>query len=121
MSNGISLGFAAYPVADIERATAFYRAVVGLGEATVLNDDYAEFDLGNAAFGLDAGGEALGITPGSAFSAAFEVEDYEKTLQRLRSHGADVFHELETSICRVAFVRDSEGNGFTIHKTKAVP
>src|ERR1700722_11489207 len=70
VSRGITLGFAAYPVADIGRAIAFYRDTVGLGEATVMNDDYAEFDLGNAAFGLDASTAALGVEPGSAFSAA---------------------------------------------------
>jgi len=118
MSNGISFGFTAYPVADIERAKAFYRDVVGLGEANVFSDDYVEFDLGNAAFGLDATGEALGFPPGSASGVAFEIGDYEAALERLRSHGADVFHEFDGPTCRVAFVRDSEGNGFTIHQLK---
>ena len=119
MSRGITLGFAAYPVADMGRAIAFYRDAVGLGAATVMNDDYAEFDLGNAAFGLDASTAALGVAPGSAFSAAFEVEDYEGTLERIREHGASILGEFDGPICRATFVRDSEGNGFTIHAAKA--
>ena len=118
MSRDISFGFAAYPVADLERAVAFYRDAVGLGDAHVLNDDYAEFDLGNCAFGLDASSEALGIAPGSASGAAFEVQDYEATLQRLHSNNAVVFKEFDGPIGRAAFVRDSEGNRFTIHKSK---
>lgn len=118
MSTRISFGFAAYPVADLERAKAFYRDTIGLGDANVLNDDYVEFDLGNAAFGLDAGSEALGIAPGSASGVAFEVHDYEATLERLRYDNAVVFNEFDGPVCRAAFVRDSEGNLFTIHKAK---
>ena len=108
----------AYPVADLERATAFYRDALGLGNPNVLNDDYAEFDLGNAAFGLDASSDALGIAPGSASGAAFEVHEYEAALERLRSHGAIIFNEFDGPICRAAFVRDSEGNLFAIHESK---
>ncbi len=118
MERALSLGFVAYPVADLERVRAFYRDVVGLGEAAMLNVDWAEFDLGNATFALEGSADALGITPGSASGAAFEVDDYDAVVRRLRKHGADIFNQYDGPTCRAAFVRDPEGNKFIIHKRK---
>jgi predicted enzyme related to lactoylglutathione lyase len=118
MERALSLGFVAYPVADFGRAIAFYRDVVGLGEATIFNTDWAEFDLGNATFALEGSAAALGIPPGSASGAAFEVNDYDAAVERLREHGAGVFNEFDGPTCRAAFVRDPEGNAFIIHARK---
>jgi predicted enzyme related to lactoylglutathione lyase len=118
MERALLLGFVAYPVADLERARAFYRDVVGLGEATMLNVDWAEFDLGNATFALEGSADALGIAPGSASGAAFEVDDYDAVVGRLREHGAGIFNEFDGPACRAAFVRDPEGNAFIIHARK---
>jgi predicted enzyme related to lactoylglutathione lyase len=118
MERPLSLAFVAYPVADFERARAFYRDVVGLGDATMMNVDWAEFDLGNGTFALEGSATALGIPPGSASGAAFEVSDYDAAVGRLREHGAAIFNEFDGTTCRAAFVRDPEGNAFIIHKRK---
>jgi predicted enzyme related to lactoylglutathione lyase len=119
MANVKALAFVVYPVADLERGKAFYRDTVGLGEPRMLHDAWAEFDLGGSTFALASGGEALGITPGSAFSAAFEVDDLDAAVERLRSHGAAILNEYDGPTCRAAFARDSEGNGFSLHRLKA--
>lgn len=118
MERAPALGFVAYPVADLDRAKAFYRDVVGLGEAQTLNVDWAEFDLGNATFALEGSGDALGIAPGSASGAAFEVDDYDAVVRRLREHRADVFNEYDGPTCRAAFVRDPDRNAFIVHQRK---
>jgi catechol 2,3-dioxygenase-like lactoylglutathione lyase family enzyme len=84
----------------------------------MLNVDWAEFDLGNATFALEGSATALGIAPGSASGAAFEVGDYDTVVRRLRQHGANVFNEFDGPTCRAAFVRDPDGNAFIIHQRK---
>lgn len=118
MSGKVTLGFVTYPVSDMERAKAFYRDAVGLGEPAMLHGAWAEFDLGNSVFTLAQGGEELGIKPGGAFSASFEVDDYEGAVERLRAHGATVLDDYDGPTCRATFARDPDGNGFTVHRLK---
>lgn len=118
MANSTSLAFVTYPVSDMERAKDFYERVVGLGEPKMLHDAWAEFDLGNCTFALSDGGEAIGVKAGSAFSAAFEVEDVQAALERLRSHGVAIVTDYDGPTCRAAFARDPDGNGFAIHQLK---
>ena len=60
------LAFVAYYVRDMARARRFYGETLGLRPGELCNDDWIEFDLGNATFALDGSGEALGIVPGSS-------------------------------------------------------
>lgn len=113
-----SVAFTIYPVADLERAKAFYRDVVGLSEPTTLTERWAEFDVGGSTFAVATGGEAIGVTAGSAFSIAFEVENLEDAINRLRSHGAQVDEPFEVPTCRACFARDPDGNRFGLHQIK---
>jgi predicted enzyme related to lactoylglutathione lyase len=110
------LAFVAYYVRDMTRARAFYGDVLGLRPGQWFNDDWIEFDLGNATFALDGTGEELGITPGTSSGAAFEVEDIAAMRLRLLDAGAEVTEIYEFPPCRACFARDTEGNRFTIHQ-----
>lgn len=112
------LGFVVYPVIDLEKSKAFYRDAVGLGEASTLHERWAEFELDGGVFALATGGEAIGIAPGSAFAVAFEVDDFDASLERLRAHGGNAEEPFEAPTCRACFARDPDGNRFSLHKLK---
>jgi predicted enzyme related to lactoylglutathione lyase len=106
-------------VRDMEKARAFYGDVVGLTPGELNNDDFVEFDLGNATFALDSSGDALGISAGTSSGAAFEVEDVDGARQRLIDNGAVVTEVYEFPTCRICFAQDPEGNRFALHKRKS--
>jgi predicted enzyme related to lactoylglutathione lyase len=112
------LAFVAYYVRDMPRARRFYGDVLGLRPGEWFNDDWVEFDLGNATFALDGTGEELGIMPGTSSGAAFEVDDVAAMRRRLIDAGAEVTEAYEFPPCWTCFARDAEGNRFTIHQRK---
>lgn len=112
------LAFVVYYVRDLPKARAFYRDVLGLREGALSNDEWFEFDLGNATFALDSTGEALGIQPGSSSGAAFEVDDVAAVRARLADAGARVTDVYDFPPCQAAFARDPDGNRFIVHRRK---
>jgi catechol 2,3-dioxygenase-like lactoylglutathione lyase family enzyme len=112
------LSFIAYYVRDVARARRFYGEVLGLVPGDWFNDEWIEFDLGNATFALDGTGEELGIPPGSSAGAGFEVDDIEVMRGRLIAAGVEASEIYEFPPCRACFARDPEGNRFTIHQRR---
>lgn len=113
-----SVAFVVYPVADLERAKTFYRDAVGLGEPHTLHERWVEFDVGGTTFALATGGEELGMPPGSGFSIAFETQDFEAALKRLKEKGGQVDEPFEAPTCRAFFAKDPDGNRFALHQLK---
>ncbi len=113
------LSFVVYYVCDVMKARRFYGEVVGLRAGEWFNDDWIEFDLGNATFALDATGEELGITSGTSSGAAFEVDDIRAMRQRLLDAGVEATDVYEFPPCWTCFARDPEGNRFILHQRKA--
>lgn len=112
------LAFVAYYVRDMSRARRFYGETLGLRPGEWFDDDWIEYDLGNATFALDGSGEALGIEPGSSSGAAFEVDDVAAARARLIEAGTRVTEIHEFPPCWTCFARDLEGNRFVIHQLK---
>jgi predicted enzyme related to lactoylglutathione lyase len=112
------MAFVAYSVRDVPKARDFYRDVVGLTPGDAFGDEWVEFNVGSATFGL-GNGEPLGIPPGSTFAATFEVDDLVAERERLVAAGVPITEMHETPICWVAFVTDPEGNKFGLHQRKA--
>jgi predicted enzyme related to lactoylglutathione lyase len=112
------MAFVAYPVNDIARAVAFYRDVVGLRPAGLSSDYWVEFDAGDTTFGVGRA-EGLGIAPGSAFSAAFEVDDLARVRERIAARGVEVTEIREGPVCASCFATDPDGNRFALHQRKA--
>lgn len=111
------LAFIAYSVKDVPGAIKFYRDVVGLKPGGMFGDHWAEFDIGDATFGV-GNGESIGIMAGSQASAAFEVDDIAAERERLAALGAPVTDVFESPVCRSCFVTDPEGNRFALHQRK---
>jgi predicted enzyme related to lactoylglutathione lyase len=112
------MAFVAYSVRDVPAAIAFYRDVMGLTPGDSFSDHWAEFDVGGTTFGI-GNGEPLGITPGTSFSAVFEVDDIRADRERLIAAGVPVSEIHESPICFSVFVTDPDGNRFGIHQRKA--
>jgi predicted enzyme related to lactoylglutathione lyase len=111
------MAFVAYSVKDVPRAIKFYRDVVGLQPGRMFSDQWAEFDVGPTTFGV-GNGESIGIIPGTAFSAAFEVDDAAAMRERLAAQGATVSDLMDSPVCVSCFVTDPDGNRFSIHTRK---
>ena len=113
------VAFTMYPVKDIKRAQEFYENVVGLGEGQeAVGGDWVEFDLPEGGcFAITT--MAAGVSPSSnaGGSVAFEVDDIEAEVERLKSEGVKIeVDTFTTPVCRLAIALDSEGNSFTIHQ-----
>src|ERR1700691_1756429 len=108
------MAFIAYSVRDVPKAREFYRDVLGLTEGDTASDHWVEFEVGSTTFGI-GNGEPLGIGPGSAFSATFEVDNVAAERERLVGRGIEVTDINDFPNCYSAFVTDPEGNKFGIH------
>lgn len=113
-----SIGFVSYPVQDMARAKKFYEEMFDLKqnpEFDASNENWAEYLIGDSALSL---GKMEGWEPSTNGGAvAFEVEDFDAMIKRLKDAGATFILEPQKfPNCQMAFIKDSEGNAITIHK-----
>ena len=115
------VAFTMFPVKDTRRARAFYedRLRLRVGSHSD-NGVWTEYDL--------PGGGCLALfnhpdpksaeAPGGA-SIAFEVEDLDLLVSRLRSEGVKFkVDDVRSPVCRMAVMQDTEGNTIILHKLK---
>ena len=115
------VAFTMFPVKDTKRARAFYEDTLHLIVGSHSdNDVWTEYDL--------PGGGCLALfnhpdpnsaaAPGGA-SIAFEVEDLDALVERLKGEGVKFQAEdVQSPVCRMAIMKDSEGNTIILHKLK---
>ena len=115
------VAFTMFPVKDTSRARAFYEQTLGLSVGSHdKNGHWTEYDL--------PGGGCLALfnhpdpnaasAPGGA-SIAFEVEDLDALVARLKSAGVQFMSDnVESPVCHMAFLKDTEGNSIVLHKLK---
>ena len=114
------IAFTMYPVQDTERARAFYEGTLGLTVGRVsANGTWTEYDL--------PGGGCLALyctqdmAPSASAGAcvAFEVADLDALTARLKAAGVEFKSGIiDTPVCRMSVVLDSEGNAFMLHELK---
>lgn len=117
------VAFTMYPVTDVSRARDFYENRLGLKPGSVGNQGeqyWIEYDL--------AGGGCFALTnfteekpsASAGGTVAFEVEDLDRLMADLKSHGvefrSDVIHG---PACRMAVCLDTEGNSLLLHQLNA--
>jgi predicted enzyme related to lactoylglutathione lyase len=118
----VEIAFTGYPITDIQRARAFYEDVLKLKSSwTVENGDrhWIEYDLGPSTFAIS--NMSPDWKPSSDGPAiAFEVEDFDSAVTSLRANNVRFTLEpLETPVCRMAIIKDPDGNSICIHKRHA--
>jgi predicted enzyme related to lactoylglutathione lyase len=115
------VAFTMYPVTDMPRARAFYEEVLGLGPSrSGATSPWVEFDL--------AGGGCLAITtvtPNEPIASAggtiaFEVDNLPAMVADLKAKGVAFAAEgIESPVCRMAIIKDPDGNAIILHKLKS--
>ena len=108
-----------YMAKDPNRAIAFYRDVLGLELQSLAPDnDGGEFELlDGSTFGLWVGSDTT--TPFQPSNGVlFAVDDLEAAVSTLEARGIKVITRLETPVCSMALIHDSEGNIVTLHKRR---
>ena len=114
-----AIGFVAIPVTDIKCARSFYEGILGLSVAEeMMGGKWIEYSVGDDTLAIANVGETW--TPSDqGTGAAFEVEDFDAAIKRLKERQVPFAVEpFETPCCHMAIVQDPDGNKLMIHKLK---
>ena len=123
MSIGVKeIAFIGYPVTDFEKSRAFYGDVLGLKEATVMeNEDgphWVEYDIHGSTLALAPAGDHWKPDPNGG-GVSLEVEDIDAALAHLRENGNEPMMDVgDFPQCRIAVIQDPDGNGIALHQRK---
>lgn len=115
------VAFTMYPVENMERARNFYEKTLGLALSKVsANGAWIEYDLpGGGCFAITTLAQGVSPSDNSGGSIAFEVEDLDGLVGRLKREEVKFKLDIFASpVCRMAVIIDSEGNALTLHQIK---
>ena len=114
------VAFTMYPIADTQRARHFYEVTLGLVPGSKSsNGTWTEYDLpGGGCLALFRSDDLQpSSTAGGA--VAFEVEDLDALIARLKEAGVRFKAEMiHSPVCRMSVILDSEGNSILLHQLK---
>jgi len=114
-----AIGFVGIPVTDLKRARSFYEEVLGLKVSEeMMGGKWIEYAVGDDTLAIANVGDHW--TPSDqGTGAAFEVEDFDEAIERLKDRFVGFVAEpFETPCCYMAVVKDPDGNKLMIHKLK---
>jgi len=113
------IAFVAYPVTDMARARKFYEGVLSLKPNAPVKPDvpWVEYDIGPGTLGIGSSPQWLPSQDG--VSAALEVDDFDAAVAALREHKVPIMvGPMDLPSCRMATVRDPDGNKIMLHQRK---
>ena len=114
-----AIGFVAVPVTNIGQARSFYEEVLGLRTSDeMMGGKWIEYAVGDDTLAIANMSDTW--TPSDqGTGAAFEVEDFDDAIDRLKDqHVRFATEPFETPCCYMAVVQDPDGNKLIIHKLK---
>jgi predicted enzyme related to lactoylglutathione lyase len=112
------VAFTMYPVVDPTRARRFYEETLGLTRGSeAASGTWTEYDLpGGGCLALYATKD-IKPSAGAGGSIAFEVEDLDALVTRLKTAGVQFkAEEIKSPVCRMSIILDSEGNSIILHQ-----
>jgi predicted enzyme related to lactoylglutathione lyase len=113
------IAFTMYPVKDMARARKFYEKGLGLKMTKNYDDAWVEYHLSGACFAITTMAKAVKPATNRGGSIAFEVKGVDAAVSKLRKHGAkQLVKAFDTPVCRMAILKDSEGNALMVHAKK---
>ncbi len=114
-----SIGFVGIPVTDLKRARGFYEDVLGLKTSDeMMSGRWVEYAVGDDTLAIANVSDAWRPSD-QGTGAAFEVEDFDDAIKRLKDrHVRFAAEPFETPCCHMAVVQDPDGNKLIIHKLK---
>ena len=113
------LAFVGTPVTDMKRARSFYEDVLGLKVSDeMMGGRWVEYSLGNNTLAVaSVGPDWLPSAQGTG--AALEVDNFDNAIKWLRDRKVPFSTEpFESPCCRMAIIKDPDGNQIVIHKLK---
>ena len=115
-----AIGFVAIPVTDIPQARKFYEDVLGLKVSDeMMGGKWIEYAVGENTLAI-ANVSDTWRPSDQGTGAAFEVEDFDDAIKRLKDrHVRFAVEPFETPCCHMAVVQDPDGNKLIIHKLKS--
>lgn len=115
----LGVDYVYFPVSDLERATAFYRDVLGLTPAFSVGGMWGELQAGDTTVALHVDENAAIADPDAGMrpSTAFACEDVAAMAERVREAGGSVaMKPFESGTCTIAIVGDLDGNPVMLHR-----
>ncbi len=115
----LGVDYVYFPVSDLERATGFYRDVLGLTPIFSIGGMWGELQAGDTTVALHVEDDAPIAVPDSGMrpSTAFACEDVAAMAERVREAGGSVVMEpFESGTCTIAVVGDLDGNPVMLHR-----
>ena len=117
------IAYTGYPVTDVARARKFYEQTLGLQTTTQFEHEgrhWIEYDIGPATLAISNMSGEQWKPSADGPSVALEVEDFDSAVNALREAGVPfVVEAMDSGVCRMAIVKDPDGNALAIHKRKA--
>lgn len=107
------VAFIGHRVTDMARAKRFYGEVLGLEPSAAYEDKWCEFDTPEGkSIALDT------FSPeGTPPYLALETDDIDAEVARLKEAGVEIVLDVtDNKVCKMAIVKDSEGNGLMLHQ-----
>jgi len=113
------VAFVGTPVTDMPRARAFYEGLLNLKPTMEsMGGMWVEYDVGPSTFAIGCYGDVWKPASDGTL-VAFEVDDVDAEIARLRSKGVTVHLEpTDSPVCRFAIVYDPDKNAVMLHKRK---
>jgi predicted enzyme related to lactoylglutathione lyase len=113
------VAFVAIAVTDKERARKFYQETLELKPTTTaMEGGWVEYEIGGTTIGVGCHPDWKPSRDGT--SVAFEVDDMDAMIARLKKAGAEFeMEKFETPVCWMAVVHDPDGNRLLVHKRKS--
>lgn len=116
------IAFTGYPVINMARARDFYENLLGLSPTVYELENGAswveyEFSSGTLAItDTDPNWEPRDNGP----AIALEVDDFDKMMEHLKNSRVKIcIEKIDTPVCQIGTIQDSEGNAITIHAKKS--
>jgi predicted enzyme related to lactoylglutathione lyase len=121
----IEIAFTGYSVTDMKRAKGFYEGLLGLKKSRAFGqhageDQWVEYDIGAGCLALISGGGKDWPPSTTGTAAAFEVDDFEGYVKKVRDAGTKfVIEPTEYPGCWMTVVADPDGNRVVLHRRKS--
>lgn len=112
------VAFIAVAVSDFAKSKKFYQETLELKAGYVPEGfPWIEFEVGGTTIGM---GQHENWQPSrDGTSIAFEVDDIDATIAKLKERGVQFdMEKMETPVCFMAQFRDPDGNKLLVHKRK---
>jgi predicted enzyme related to lactoylglutathione lyase len=116
-----AVDFYMYGVADMARALAFYRDILGLQIEANYEGEWIEFGVGGATLALIGPPHGTPSRPGiqGGGAVALAVEDVQASLAELQAKGVQVVSgPHDTPVCHMVMIADPDGNRIWLHQRK---